>query len=524
MIQITVKPQVLLALQAAFPKPANSASRALAKYIRVLEDMIFNSLQHVQTPMQRKFGLFPIGLKELRNLGGQIGPNKVPVHAWLEANNLSLVQKVVQGSNLTGLVSDVKLTNLVTIVNTLSLEEMILSIGTTDDEIELYLSGDDFSCRALFYKIYPELRRPIPKDQFDKTYDSVPVDIESLKAYIIWLATEAKYMSPEQKNLALRQAQMILASAQVIEEQFIQKKKPSEFGRTYYEGVSIQSVNRELRRAILGNCWEYDIRSSVVTWKMGFAKSYIDTYELGKPINEVFKTTLLYLEDKPDLMATVRLFTFVDRNAGNRDFHFKLLKQAFTAISFGARQSSKGWLSESGEWTNPALVSILKNADDRARFLADVTVQAFIKEQSILDDHIINLVKAQRRDLLLKPILQTATGRLSKAKILAYLYQHDETEIMDVVSSVAARFDRIPIARVHDAIFFRRKLTLDQRHEIELQMQDHSNNPYWRLSPKELTRYEKKYIEVPMPKKPALIDPELEEFNRQVADFMMHFG
>ena len=163
MIQITVKPQVLLALQAAFPKPANSASRALAKYIRVLEDMIFNSLQHVQTPMQRKFGLFPIGLKELRNLGGQIGPNKVPVHAWLEANNLSLVQKVVQGSNLTGLVSDVKLTNLVTIVNTLSLEEMILSIGTTDDEIELYLSGDDFSCRALFYKIYPELRRPIPK-------------------------------------------------------------------------------------------------------------------------------------------------------------------------------------------------------------------------------------------------------------------------------------------------------------------------------------------------------------------------
>ena len=69
MIQITVKPQVLLALQVAFPKPANSASRALNKYIRVLEDMIFNSLQHVQTPLQRKLGLFPIGLKELRNLG-----------------------------------------------------------------------------------------------------------------------------------------------------------------------------------------------------------------------------------------------------------------------------------------------------------------------------------------------------------------------------------------------------------------------------------------------------------------------
>jgi hypothetical protein len=524
MIQITVKPQVLAALRAAFPKPANSAEKALAKYIRVLEDMIFNSLQYVQTPIQRKLGLFSISTKELRNQGGQIGPNKVFLHSWFAANNLNLIQTVVQGSNLTGVVSDVKLTDLVTMVNTLDLEEKILEIGTTDDEIDLYLSGDDFSCRDLFYKIFPELRKTISEAEFEKIYDSVPVDVESLKAYIVWLATEAKYLSLEQKNLALRQAQMILASAHVSNGNLVQKKKPSVFGRNYYEGVSVQSINRELRRAVLGNCWEYDIRSSVVSWKLGFAQSYIDTYELAKPVGEVFKATLLYLEDKPDLMGTVRLYTFTERTKENKDFHFKLLKQAFTAISFGARASSKGWLSENGDWTNPALVNILRNADERKRFLADPTVLAFIKEQSILDSHIIDIVKDQRKDLLKLKYLQTPSGRPSKAKILAYLYQHDETELMDVVRTIAAGFDRKPIANVHDAIFFRKKLTLDMRQEIEFQMQSHSNNPYWRLTPKALSRYEKKYIEEPKPNTQQDLDPELQEFNRQVAEFMHYFG
>jgi restriction system protein len=58
---------------------------------------------------------------------------------------------------------------------------------------------------------------------------------------------------------------------------------------------------------------------------------------------------------------------------------------------------------------------------DRERFLADPTVQAYINEQSILDTHLYELVKATRRDLLSKSFLQTPSGRPSKSKILAYL-------------------------------------------------------------------------------------------------------
>jgi len=105
MISITVDPKVFNALKQAFPKPENSADRALAKYIRVLEDMLFQSLQFQATPLQRKLNLFTISLEKLANNGGQIGPKRIRLHQWLRQNNLSLVEKVIEGSNRTGLVS-----------------------------------------------------------------------------------------------------------------------------------------------------------------------------------------------------------------------------------------------------------------------------------------------------------------------------------------------------------------------------------------------------------------------------------
>ncbi len=53
-----------------------------------------------------------------------------------------------------------------------------------------------------------------------------------------------------------------------------------------------------------------------------------------------------------------------------------------------------------------------------------------------------------------------------------------------------------PLARVHDAIFFKRKLSVDLRHEMELSMQEHSGNRYWRLSHQQLERYEPRYLDL----------------------------
>jgi hypothetical protein len=346
--------------------------------------------------------------------------------------------------------------------------------------------------------LYPEIKRRASDAELEELFDIVPVDKESVKSYIVWLSTEADLITLEKKNQALRQARIILAIASVFNGNYLQRKKSSLFGRMYYEGTSVQNINKELRRAVLGNCWEYDIRSSVVAWKMGWAKQYIDARGQGEDLRRVFSATLNFLEDKADFMGTVQYFTFRDDSPVHTDLQPKLLKQAFTAISFGARQNTTGWQNESGGWTNPALVDIIKNVNDRERFLADPTVQAYINEQGILDAHLYELVKVQRRDLLSKSFLQTPSGRPSKSKILAYLYQHDETEVMDIVCEVATQHGREPIARVHDAIFFKHKLNVDLRHEIEMTMQDRTKNSYWRLSHKQLERYEPRYLDLKM--------------------------
>jgi len=240
---------------------------------------------------------------------------------------------------------------------------------------------------------------------------------------------------------------------------------------------------------MLGNCWEYDMRSSVVAWKMGFAIDLLLQANTDTDIRSFFPATTLYLEDKSDFMATVRYFTFAGNTALTDDFQLGLIKQALTAISFGAKSKGCGWTDSSGGWKNPALVDILKNQSERDRFLADPTVKAFIEEQRALDNFIFGLVKDNSAELLALDCLTTAGGRVSKPKVLAYLYQHAETNAMDLICSVAAQHGHAPIARVHDAVFFRSRLGPDLKQELEFKLQDATHNKYWHLSPKQLKRY-----------------------------------
>ena len=120
MIKVTVHESVESALQKAFPRPAASAARALAKYVAVVESMLFDALQRGRTPEQLKLDLYAVSMEQLANKGGQIGPKKVRMHKWLRENNLELLQTVVPGSKFTGQYTQVKLSPLITIQNTLT--------------------------------------------------------------------------------------------------------------------------------------------------------------------------------------------------------------------------------------------------------------------------------------------------------------------------------------------------------------------------------------------------------------------
>ena len=488
MIKLHTDSQVLTKLMQAFPAPENSASRALAKYVNALEGLLLKAVQLGIAPAQRKLGLYPIPLHDLANKGGRIGPKKIRVHKWLKDNQLELVQTVEKGSKFSGEYSTVKLSQLVKLDDRITLSSTTISQIRTDRELDSYLTGQESDSRAVFDHLYPDLM-PCSISGAEAGFHFAPVDIESLKAFVHWLGAGAEFGSKEKRQQILNQAKLIIAIASINGAMLPQRIKLSPFGRTYYEGLSVQNVHKELRRAMLGNCWEYDMRSNVVAWKMGYARDLLLQADADPDVRLYFPATTLYLEDKVDFMATVRYFTFAGNTVLTKDFQTGLIKQALTAISFGAKSTGNGWTDNGGGWNNPALVDILKNQSERMKFLADPTVKAFIEEQRALDDFIFGLVKKNSVELLKLDCLHTASGRVSKPKVLAYLYQHAETDAMDLVCSVAAHYGHVPIARIHDAVFFRSRLGPDLKQELEFKLQDATNNKYWHLSPKQLKRY-----------------------------------
>ena len=74
-------------------------------------------------------------------------------------------------------------------------------------------------------------------EELAERYDELTVDVKSLMAYIYWLRTSANKKSRVRIEHACAQAQTILAVAQVLGGRYLQAKKPSAFGRMYYEGT-----------------------------------------------------------------------------------------------------------------------------------------------------------------------------------------------------------------------------------------------------------------------------------------------
>jgi len=301
---------------------------------------------------------------------------------------------------------------------------------------------------------------------------------------------DSTLISASKRKHYLFQAHIILSVAKDKGGKYYQRKKLSDFGRTYYAGTSVQNVNKELRRAMLGNCWEYDIRSSVVAWKMGFAKAFIAATNSTASVRSTFPCTLSYLENKTGFMNAVQHVVFGNTSDLADDLQVIILKRAFTALSFGARKTAKAWMDSNGGWIKPAIVDIIKVKEERERFLADASVCGFIAEQKLLDTFLFDNFKQGCADLLKLSYLQTQGGKPSKAKVIAFMYQHEETTVMDIVRSAVVEHGKTVLANIHDAIIVKQRLGADLKQEIEMRMQEQTVNPYWRLGVTELLRYE----------------------------------
>lgn len=488
MLTITIDPVVLQRLQESFPTPKNSATKALKKYKELLEHLLFKVMQRGRSTYETLLNCYSLPVAELTHKGPHIGPSKVRLHKWLVENKLELVEKVEPGSNLTGLVSLVKLTELVTLVDGTTQVATAVQGAKSAAQLSQVLSSDTRKNQALFSALFPDYFTYLSAAQREKVFDVVPVDIASLEAYIAWVNTKATKIPPGSVRVYTEQALLILGVAKHTGGYFPQRRKESPFGRVYYQGISVQNVNKELRRAMLGDCWEYDIRSSVVTWKMTFAQELTDQLYPSKECRKLFRASWLYLEARADFMRDVRKDVFGTKVGLSVEYQEQLIKEALTAISFGARANVNGWREKNGTWSNTALVGIIKNPSQRGCFLAHDLIQSFIKEQSLLDSYLANGLKEDSPDVYFGPLI-TRNVKPSKAKAVAYMYQKSETLLMSLAYAVLEKNGIKPIARIHDAFIVRRRLSINLRSEIIEEMKDQTSNKHWKVVQTQLEKY-----------------------------------
>jgi hypothetical protein len=292
-----------------------------------------------------------------------------------------------------------------------------------------------------------------------------------------------------ERQVLLRQANVIMRISLAGNGRLPMLINQSHFGRTYYRGLNVQSVHKTLRQAMLGDCYDYDIRTSVVSWKMGYAQLCYDEMVSPQAFKVEFATSLAYLEDKNAFRKLLMLETFGNASHIAAEVQLDIVKQALTALSFGARLYRHGWIDYSGKPCNPALVSIIANPVARNKFIDCDVMRDFIAEQEKLDKFIYNYHCGPNSLLLTDPELQTASGRMSKSKVMSYLYQHAETEAMDAVRAELKRLKRDVLASVHDAIFIRHKLTAYDKENIEVKMCVATRISTWKLDVDELKAF-----------------------------------
>jgi hypothetical protein len=475
MIKLTVDPVVLERLSQAFPK-ANSANKALDKYVRLITQLIRNSRSHKTDNFNKLLNLYTIPVNTLQQEGPRIGSKsqKIRLHKWLEENDLALVEKVIEGNNITHRLSQVRLTHLVQLEVCIASKQICQNMPLNALQ-EIIITTHPMTTTDL-HDYYPDYQSD------PDSYDHVIVDSTSLTNYIHWLKFTSRMIDEESRAKQVEDCEFILKVANINAGLYPMKYNPSAYGRTYYKHINIQSVPKLMRGAILGECWEYDVRSSVIGWKTAWierlSKQHMDTSEFRK----TFSATLNYLEDKRDFMATVYRDMFSHFEDGSAiEANMKLIKQAITAISFGARATAVCWeFTINGFSKRTAISGIFKCHELAKKFLENPTVSKFKEEQNLMDACIVETIKQDCPAITKNPLFKNAK-RFNKAKLMAYLYQQEESRNMQIAVDIVRAFGQEPLARIHDAFIVRDKIGFERKHELELLMQDETGNRFWRL-------------------------------------------
>lgn len=242
----------------------------------------------------------------------------------------------------------------------------------------------------------------------------------------------------------------------------------SDYGRTYYKGINIMNMKEEVRRAVLGDYHQYDLNASVYAVKLMLAKNVLaekNESHFGK-----FTYTKEYLDRKSRLRNDLAKECLTKMNMPFKG-KIKIIKEAITAIGFGARIGAGSWQVNDNEWKNPALNDIIMNKEDRDRFINHNFVKNFVKEQQemmkLIVDHYLEDDEFTGKIVAIKD-MSNNNGRIRKAQVMAYLYQHAEAYIMQQVKEIAGEGSIC----IHDALITKRPISNNKLLDIKKLLSD----------------------------------------------------
>ena len=314
--------------------------------------------------------------------------------------------------------------------------------------------------------------------------DIVPINIKSLKAYM-----KANEALPNRNTTIIKyykDAQEILMTAIATNGVLPQVITESEYGRRYYRGLNLQNVSKVVREAALGPHYEYDLNAAVYAIKTNICSLIT---------NQKFTYTSEYIEGggkfKDSIRKRLALACFKENE---NDKYFKKnverIKQAITAIGFGATRSSKGYY-QGKDWKpvslelifgyytenngrnmhNPLTKQVLDDKGNMIHkkcidiFLEDSWMKHFYEEQAVMTKTICDYMKESKQVTKEShSFLVDGRNAINNNKLMALVFQTSERAIMDFATKEIESQGVKILLRVHDALFTDKRIDMQELH------------------------------------------------------------
>lgn len=300
----------------------------------------------------------------------------------------------------------------------------------------------------------------------------VPVDITSIQHYqseLYHRLCAEKYSDATpgtrdtwQQNIricteVIRLAEYTQQQYDLTEPTLLQFYKPSEFGRQYAQGrFALDRTPTELREAILGTCYKYDIRTSVFAVYL----TYLKTFRPDLNITSASSRVCEYVHNRENIRN--RLVELLCHTGQPASIRMRWVKEVITAIGFGANLGSN-WRDAAGVWHSNGVRDIIRNQADYQAFCSDLWVKQFLSETETITDIILEHMCADA-DLsaALQNLWANNPNRNRKSLAMSWLYQHSETDLINTAVQAGHTENRPQhlnlLITLHDGFYTRKPI------------------------------------------------------------------